>query len=556
MPSAEGDAAEADAPSEETPPYHFALFPSVEEQVENIAEAQAEEARPAARQTELSMPENQVPEAVIGRALTAGGNEPHSIERIVAHFQKFQSPGDTVWFLREEFKPGGKGVTIAGRDYALLYDEQGLHIAAGRTAHAAGSTFVSRPGVAQIISDMLTVGTYAPQEKIDSARENEFQELAQKLAYMRQDFSDEAREQAFLPAISEVYEGNHYPEITLQIAELLKKPEKRTEIIEEMTRFLSSYQEDRTLLRFRPPVTPMELLARIRKMNEPVKEFHALDGVESVRGSFITEDEINQLLQRGSGISEGKIRIYAYFMQGHNPQECMAFLRKEYGEGGFAVTGYNESHGSKGIKFTREDESSGYAGYDTVTLNWNQVQKRIRAMIEDGSYLNEKEQAYLPQYERLRLAREIYAFRYYNPNDPERTYPHEWDISVAEKEILPLLNTPGQAEAMFERMKEIFAAVSPEDRAYSSMEPAMRDLGAFIRGEYSLFTPLPEAALEAERQKEQQRKEEKQEGRKPAKEKSAEPEPAPGTLAENRRGTERAVFTVPGRRGTGAAAPV
>ena len=539
FPSAEGETAEPEAPAEEAPPYHFALFPSVEEQVENIAEAQAEEARPAAQQTELSMLENRVPEAVIGRALTAGGNEPHSIERIVAHFQKFQSPGDTVRFLRDEFKPGGKGVTIAGRDYALLYDEQGLHIAAGNTARATGSTFVSWPGVAQIISDMLTAGTYAPQEKIDSARENEFQELAQKLAFMRQDFSDEAIDQAFLPTISEAYEGNHYPEINLQIAELLKKPEKRSEITEEMTRFVASYQEDRTLLRFRPPVTPMELLARIRKMDEPVKEFHALEGVESVRGSFITEDEINQLLQRGSGISEGKIRIYAYFMQGHNPQECMAFLRKEYGEGGFAVTGYNESHGSKGIKFTREDEFSGYAGYDTVTLNWNQAQKRIRAMIENGSYLNEKERAYLPQYERLQLAREIYAFQYYNPNDAERVYPHEWNYDAAEEVILPLLNTPGQAEVLYRQMTEAFASVSSEDRAYSLMEPALRDLGAFLHGEYSLFTPLPEAALEAERQKEQQRKEDKRETRKPAKENRSEPEPAPGTLAAAARALAR-----------------
>ena len=539
LPSVEGETAEPEAPAEEAPPYHFALFPSVEEQVENIAEAQAEEARPAAQQTELSMPENRVPEAVIGRALTAGGNEPHSIERIVAHFQKFQSPGDTVRFLRDEFKPGGKGVTIAGRDYALLYDEQGLHIAAGNTARATGSTFVSWPGVAQIISDMLAAGTYAPQEKIDSARENEFQELAQKLAFMRQDFSDEAIDQAFLPAISEAYEGNHYPEINLQIAELLKKPEKRSEIIEEMTRFVASYQEGRTLLRFRPPVTPMELLARIRKMDEPVKEFHALEGVQSVRGSFITEDEINQLLQRGSGISEGKIRIYAYFMQGHNPQECMAFLRKEYGEGGFAVTGYNESHSSKGIKFTREDELSGYAGYDTVTLNWNQAQKRIRAMIENGSYLNEKERAYLPQYERLQLAREIYAFQYYNPNNAERVYPHEWNSDAAEKVILPLLNTPGQAEMLYRQMTESFASVSPEDRAYSLMEPALSDLGAFLHGEYSLFTPLPEAALESERQKEQQAKEEKREARKPAKENRSEPEPAPGTLAAAARALAR-----------------
>ena len=38
----------------------------------------------------------------------------------------------------------------------------------------------------------------------------------------------------------------------------------------------------------------------------------------------------------------------------------------------------------------------------------------------------------------------------------------------------------------------------------------MKDMGAFIRGEYSLFTPLPEAALQAERQQKQEAKEKKQ----------------------------------------------
>ena len=38
-------------------------------------------------------------------------------------------------------------------------------------------------------------------------------------------------------------------------------------------------------------------------------------------------------------------------------------------------------------------------GHDTVTLNWNQVQKRIRALIDNGQYLNDQEKAYLPAYE-------------------------------------------------------------------------------------------------------------------------------------------------------------
>ena len=62
---------------------------------------------------------------------------------------------------------------------------------------------------------------------------------------------------------------------------------------------------------------------------------------------------------------------------------------------------------------------------------------------------------------------------------------------------------------------EALAMVSPDDRAYKLMEPSLRDMGAYLRGEYSLFTPLPEAVLQEERQKkqEQNRKKRKDAGK-------------------------------------------
>ena len=52
----------------------FSLFPTVEEQIENIAQAQAEDHQTA--QQHISTPAGLVPSAVIGRALTSGGNGP------------------------------------------------------------------------------------------------------------------------------------------------------------------------------------------------------------------------------------------------------------------------------------------------------------------------------------------------------------------------------------------------------------------------------------------------------------------------------------------------
>ena len=132
-------------------------------------------------------------------------------------------------------------------------------------------------------------------------------------------------------------------------------------------------------------------------------------------------------------------------MQGHDAKECAAFLREEYGDGGHSYTGYDEWHDSKGIKLSRADDFSHPTDYDTVKLNWNQVQKRIRELMDSGRYLNSRELAYLPEYEKIQLAREIYAFQYYDPNGEGRTYPHEWDFEAAQKAIRPLLDDAEKA---------------------------------------------------------------------------------------------------------------
>ena len=84
----------------------FSLFPTVEEQIENIAQAQAEDQRTAQQQTTL--PAGQVPEAVIGYALTSGGNRSHSIERIVAFFQKGPTGSAAASFMAKEFGEIGR----------------------------------------------------------------------------------------------------------------------------------------------------------------------------------------------------------------------------------------------------------------------------------------------------------------------------------------------------------------------------------------------------------------------------------------------------------------
>ena len=484
----------------------FSLFPTVEEQIENIAQAQAEEQQTAQQQT--SLPAGQVPDAVVGRALTSGGNEAHSIERLVAFFQKGPTGSAAASFMEKEFGEGGKGVTIAKWDYALWFNKEGVRIAPGRSAFGPGSTLVSWVNAAAMVSKLLRDGIFAAQDKIDAAPDNEVRELAEKLWYLRQDFSDSARERNLLPTISQHFFGKGFPDDTKEIAELLKAPVHRQQIMRELDAFVDEYKYRPDLLRFRKIHDPAELFRSIDRLSSVKEQYKAVEGFAPAKASFITEDEITRLLAGGPNISESKLQIYSYFVQGHNAKECAQFLKESYGEGGYGRQGYNENHGTKGISLTREDEESGYKGYDTVTLNWNQVQKRVRALIDSGQYLNDQEKAHLPAYDKLALARRIYAFNYYKP-DPDRTYPHEWDFNAAKRGILLLLDSPEQVEKIFNRMLSDFAPISPDSPHYTEMQLALRDVGMYQRGESPLFTPLPEAVLEAERQKKQAAKEAK-----------------------------------------------
>ena len=509
-PSEGTDVPDAEEPAAPMP--RFALFPSVEEQVEAITEARSEGKRMADTPVQIRMDgADRIPDAVIGRALTTGSNERNSIKRIVAHFQKEQSLPVTLRFLKEEFGEGGKGVTIAGQKYALWYDRSGVHIAAGNRALVPGSTVVNWIDAERIITDLLHQGMFATQEKIDGARENELTELAEKLWYLHQDLSEEAREQGYLPTTATCY-GHGFPEDTLQIVELLRKPESREAITSEVQDFSIAFSNNRDLLRFPRIHDPHRLWTDLLALERPITQFQAVDGFEPVRASFITEDEIDALLQKsGNHVSDMKMRIVSYILQGHNAVECADFIRREYGIGGFGYIGYNEWHDSKGVRFRRGDDSTDFKDYDEVFFNWNQVYKRVRQLMDDGKYLNSKEQAYLHDYEMKMLARNVYAFQYYT--DPTPQMNRTWDVEEGIKPIFPILEDPVKAKELYDQMLNTWMPLRPDFPHYDALRVPLRDMGFYVRGEYSLFKPLPEKVLQAERDLAEARKKAKQEAR-------------------------------------------
>ena len=111
-----------------------------------------------------------------------------------------------------------------------------------------------------------------------------------------------------------------------------------------------------------------------------------------------SQEIIDAVLTRGSGVSEGKMRIYEQFNKSLSAKENVDFLKYEYGWGGsypvIIGAGIDENHDGKGITL-----SKGFGeNRPSVTLSWSQVEKRIGELIRADRYLNPKEKGQYPQW--------------------------------------------------------------------------------------------------------------------------------------------------------------
>lgn len=72
-------------------------------------------------------------------------------------------------------------------------------------------------------------------------------------------------------------------------------------------------------------------MSEIADLDREKLEFPVPDTLEVKQEDFITQDEIDYALGRGSGYEHGAFRIYEYFMEGHDQKEAVAFLKRNMG---------------------------------------------------------------------------------------------------------------------------------------------------------------------------------------------------------------------------------
>ena len=188
----------------------------------------------------------------------------------------------------------------------------------------------------------------------------------------------------------------------------------------------------------------------------------------------ISQEDIDSVLQRGSGFQNGKYRIYRQFQKNEDGKSNIDFLKKEYGTGGGTHyfpdgTQGHTWHDGKGIAI----EKYGSSVTPDLVLSWAKVEKRLRELIKNDRYLNEKEKDHYadyleseeaPQYEidtQRKMARQrfIDANRDLPPADKRDTLALRLsdfirDLDNYEKDLLENVERTDLADVTAEQMEQ------------------------------------------------------------------------------------------------------
>ena len=332
--------------------------------------------------------------------LRLGGNADDTRMVIAAAFQK-QKPVEDIAALLQNTFHGGNGFKTPEGELSVWYAVDGIHIAPGRSAeYVRSAQVIAWQDAAARISELMDSGAYASNVELAEAGQHERMQLAQALWYLKHDLSDEAREQGYLSCM-DTLRGGGFPDETARLAEQLTNTDFRETLSGEFAQFYAAHERDRSLLRFHYHKLE-NIWQSLRDLSLPRREYSSEMTTMPELGRFITEDEIDHALDRGSGVEGGKGRIYEYFTADHTGREKAAFLKDEYGIGGrsHAVSGAShsdESHGSRGIVLKK-------AGCANVELSWTKVAARIDGLIQKDRFLSPREKERYAQLQREKEA--------------------------------------------------------------------------------------------------------------------------------------------------------
>ena len=456
---------------------------------------------PETQRTGELFPTRPVPQAVIDQTMYTAGNSRGSAERIAVFYMRQRSEVECVAFLRREFgAENGRGIEYEGKKYAVWFMEDGIHLAQGdsiRTGHSR--TTVTWEQASARILELLEAGTYLSAAELEQAQDKVLLEMGDALLMTARDLAQEGRAQGLFPQTLAIHDQRKgYPELDEDMVDFAKSEGGLAALAEEYHAFLSAYEQDRSIMRFRlSEYNTHRIGVVLDGIDLPERSFIAQPDFLRRCKMFITQDEIDQFFLAES--VDSRLDVYAFFCYPHTKEEQQKFIKSRFGEySGGGRDGYDYTKTYKGLTYQRE-----YAGkqYDEVKLSIPNVVKEYERLIAQKRFPGEDAIAAIPQYERRQLARTVYFGFSDASDDVPRPYPKGADYYDAVPVIEEQLADKAKAAEMLEALTAYLDGMDEGDRHYDSCQQAREQLSEYVDGTFSLFNHRHDSGLrQAERE--------------------------------------------------------
>ena len=443
-----------------------------------------------------------VPQTVIDQTLYTAGNSRGSAERIAVFYMRQRPEAEGIAFLRREFgAENGRGIEYEGKKYAVWFMEDGIHLAQGdsvRTGHCR--TTVTWEQASARIRELLEAGTYLSASELEQAQDKVLLEMGDALLMTARDLTQEGRAQSLFPQTLAIHDQRKgYPELDEDMVAFAKSEGGLAALAEEYHAFLSAYEQDRSIMRFRlSEYNTHRIGVVLDGIDLPERSFSAQPDFLRRCKMFITQDEIDQFFLADS--VDSQLAVYSFFCYPRTKEEQQKFIKSRFGEySGGGRDGYDYTRSSKGLTYQRE-----YAGkrYGEVTLTISSVVKEYEKLIAQKRFPGEDAVAKIPQYELRELARTVYFGFSDAPDDVPRPYPKGADYYDAVPVIEEQLADKAKAAEMLEALTVYLDGMDEGDRHYDSCQQAKEQLSEYVNGIFSLFNHRHDQELPEPEQKE------------------------------------------------------
>lgn len=432
-----------------------------------------------------------VSQQIIDEALCIGANDTDSTLDIAMFFRRDRGTEYNTEFLKKHYKTNGAGFYFNNEQVSVWYNENGFNVAKGTTAQKPSATHLTWEQVAKRIRELLDMGRYIPQEKLDIIDDRELSIVSDRIISFVRDMDDEENSE-YLPRGKRIVDNVlGYPDEVAALKEYLSDGNNSVALFREYSKFAKAYENGMiNLYKYNYEYSVPYVYEIFKGMQIEPTNFKTADDFNPNRQYFISNDEIDNFLRRGKSSAESRFRIYTGFANSNDKSERVKFIKDYYGLSGSYSGNDNLDSSPKGLTISHGNIMEPYA---KVVLKWNQVEKHIDDMIKNNRFFYDSDFDELQNIYKRDISYLVESFFNDLPDEYAKPYPKETETYNISYVVRDKLDNPQELDNIEKMMSDAMALMGEDYNGYKYRKQEYDDFVAFKNGTYAPYR-VPEKA--------------------------------------------------------------